>query len=100
MGRENASVLRGVVTSEDVQERDEWDDHGDAPREPRYEPDVAAAEDQVDPDQHDRDRVENAEQELDQFLHRAASVADRPASGRLRFVSTGGREPIHTSLMQ
>jgi hypothetical protein len=55
-----ASCLDEVVASEHVHERDERDDRGDCPGELGDQSDVAA-EQQVDPDQHNRDWVQDAD---------------------------------------
>jgi hypothetical protein len=51
------SGLDEVVAGQHVQERDERDDHGNAPRESSDQTAVAATKQQADPDQHHGDRV-------------------------------------------
>jgi hypothetical protein len=63
-----ARDLDEVVSREDVHKRDERDDRGDAPGELRDEAEVAAAQ-QVDPDQDHSNRMQDAEKDLNQFLH-------------------------------
>lgn len=67
--------LDEVVSGQDIQERHERDDHRNTPSEPRDEAHAPAAEDEIDPDQHHGDWMQDAEQELDHFLEHGGSVA-------------------------
>src|SRR5271166_2350074 len=60
--------LDEVVAREDVEEGDQRHDREDRPAQLGDEADVVA-EEQVDPDQDDRNRVQDAEDQLEQFLH-------------------------------
>jgi len=76
-------VLDEVIPSKHVQERDEGHDHGDAPSEPRDKAPVASTEQQVDPDQHYGDRMQDAEDDLEQFLQHGAGSRRRGGAGSL-----------------
>jgi hypothetical protein len=60
--------LDEVVAGEDVDERDEWNYRGDRPGELRDQAKVAAKE-EIDQDQDDRDRMQDAQQKFQEFLH-------------------------------
>src|SRR5580704_13145372 len=60
--------LEEVVTGEHVEEGHEWDDREDPPGELAHEPDVPP-EQQVDPDQHHCDGMQDAKDQLEDLLH-------------------------------
>jgi len=60
--------LDEVVAGEDVDEWDERNDGDDRPRELRDQAEIAT-EHEVDPDQHDGDRMQDAQQKFQDFLH-------------------------------
>jgi hypothetical protein len=66
--------LDEVVAGQDVDEGNERHDRRDGPRELGDETEVAPPKDQVDPDQHHGNGVQDAEDDLDQFLHAEDSV--------------------------
>lgn len=63
------SALDEVVASQHVQKWHERDEHRNTPSEPGDEAHAPTAEDQVDPDQHHGDRMQDAKEELKQLLH-------------------------------
>jgi hypothetical protein len=66
--RRSVRALDEVVACEDVHEGNEWNYRGDRPSEFRDQAEIAA-EHEIDPDQHDRDRMQDAQQKLNDFLH-------------------------------
>jgi hypothetical protein len=61
-------ALDEVVACEDVHEGNEWNYRGDRPSEFRDQAEIAA-EHEIDPDQHNSDRMQDAQQKLHDFLH-------------------------------
>jgi hypothetical protein len=60
--------LDEVVAGEDVDEGDERNDRGDRPGELCDQAEIAA-DHEVDPDQNDGDRVQDAQQKFQDFFH-------------------------------
>jgi hypothetical protein len=102
-------VLYEVVSREDIHEWDERDDRGNPPSELGNEAEVAAAQ-QVDPDQDHGNRMEDAKNELNEFLHGGSRsrgglvrllaklvativLAASPLSLAVATASTGGKAP-------
>ncbi len=82
--------LQEVVAREHVEKRHERHDRGDRPGNPGDEAEVAA-EQQVDPDQNHSDRVQDAEDQLENFLHatECRGVARGYPSPIARLANTG-----------
>src|SRR5215831_19387594 len=66
--RRRSRPLPEVAASEHVQERDQRDESENAPGELRHVTDIAPRQ-QIDPDQHDGDRVQETDQQLENLLH-------------------------------